>query len=116
MDIYNCVEGFDFRLSNMGMWGRANYFTDDIRMADMFAYKCDGNNLKQIFVARLLSGNSIALPEDNTLTAPPFMPQNLSGKLQRRYDTIVGIHMSGYRVYVVYGNERTLPEYLITYF
>ena len=113
--IYECIEGFDFRLANVGMWGRGNYFSNDVRMADMFAYKKQ-ENLKQFFVVRLLAGNVIQLEEDDTLVVPPFLPERRTGEIPRRYDTITGIHISGYQVYVVYTNERTLPEYLITYF
>ena len=112
--IYQCIEVFDFRLVNVVMWGRGNYFCNDVRMADMFAYKKEVN-LKQFFFVRLLAGNVIQLEEDDTLVVPPFLTDRKTGEIPLRYDTITGTHISGYQVYVVYTNERTLPEYLITY-
>ena len=83
-------------------------------MADMFAYKKEVN-LKQFFFVRLLDGNVIHLEEDDTVVVPLFLTERRTDEIPLRYDTITGTHISGYQVYVVYTNERTLPDYLNTY-
>ena len=35
---YSSLEGFDFRFSTEGLWGRANYFTSDVRLGDIQVY------------------------------------------------------------------------------
>lgn len=115
-EIYSSLEGLDFRFSDVGQWGKANYFTDDVRFAHFYAYSVPDSNLRQFMLVNILAGNIVELEEDDTLVMPPVLPQNSASRVARRYDTVTGIHQTNYRVYVLYTNERVYPKYLITYF
>ena len=115
-EIYTGGEGVDLRFSSDGLWGRATYFCDDIRMADSYAYTQPGGNLKQIIMLRLSTGRKVELAPDATLKLPPYIEQESAAPNVKRFDTVTGVHPSGYRIYTVYANERSYPEYLITYF
>ncbi|KAI6653609.1 hypothetical protein LOD99_3504 [Oopsacas minuta] len=114
--IYKGAEGFDFRHSNIGMWGKANYFAVNASFCESYQYTDPTTNSKMILQVKLLAGNVAHLPSKSSLTMPPplpnFMKQQFVGQ---RYDTVSGDHTAGSKVYMVYTNERAYPEYLITY-
>ena len=89
-EIYSCSEGIDFRYAAEGMWGRASYFCDDVRMANYFAYNVPNSNLKQILMLRLLAGRTIELEADPALLLPPSIPQENNNYISRRFDTVIG--------------------------
>lgn len=57
--IYSGKEGFDIRFSQGGMWGKANYFSPDASYSASSAYQNDANEMKQMFYARVMIGNTI---------------------------------------------------------
>ncbi len=104
--IYSSEEGFDLRFSSAGMWGKAIYFAESAQYSNSYAH--NKGDKKQIFLARVIIGNSIDMPSDNTLIHPPLA---LDGQM---YDSVTG-DTNGSKVYMVYSNSKAYPEYLITY-
>ena len=109
-------EGFDFRHSSEGMWGRANYFALNASFSESYQYTQPQTNLKMILQVKLMAGNVVHLPPTGSLTMPPLLPNTIKQSfIGQRYDTVSGDHSGGSKVYMVYTNERAYPEYLITY-
>ena len=100
-------EGFDMRFSRSGMWGQGNYFAEKANYSDNYAYQ-HSNGTKQLFLAKVLTGDSIQLESDTKLRMPPVKKGNV------RYDTVNGV-THGCRVYISYSNDKAYPFYLITY-
>ena len=121
--IYNGENGFDMRMSNNGMWGQANYFAVNSSYSDSYAYV--KGNTRQMFLVKVLTGDSCELPADSKLRMPPRKPrlqpnqgtQSNSGSLRfevKNYDTVCGT-TGGSQVYMTYDNEKAYPAYLIHY-
>ncbi|TNV84921.1 hypothetical protein FGO68_gene14987 [Halteria grandinella] len=110
--IYLSEEGFDMRFSKQGFWGQANYFAVNSSYSNSFAYQPQNGlrRKRQMFLARVIVGQSITLPQDNTLRMPPLIP----GETTKRYDSVKG-NTGGSDVYMFYSNENCYPNYLITY-
>eukprot|EP00347_Sterkiella_histriomuscorum_P018477 403345369 len=106
--IYESKIGFDFRLSNeKGLYGSGTYFAKNSGYSNAYRYKIPDKEQYQMFVALVLTGESIKL-EQTKLKAPPFK----SGSTQERYDSVnngEGGH------FIVYDHFRAYPGYLITY-
>jgi len=132
-EIYKSEEGFDMRFSHQGMWGQGNYFAESAQYSNSYAYKSsiisEGNyhhqqfygtssmyntlNItRQIFLAKVLTGDSYSSPSDKTLRMPPYKPSLSSEKI--RYDTVNGM-THGSRVYITYSNDKAYPLYLISF-
>ncbi|XP_013786928.1 poly [ADP-ribose] polymerase 15-like [Limulus polyphemus] len=116
--IYDNEEGFDMRFSAKGMWGNANYFAENASYSDAYAYK-NSSGAKEIFLALVLTGDSIRLSPDSNLRMPPPKSSNViaEGKVQfaeTRYDTVNGFTQDS-TVYMTYDNLKAYPAYLITY-
>jgi len=94
--------------SRQGRWGRGTYFAADASYSNSYAYR-SSTGRKILILARLSVGDAIQLPSTSSLTMCPDKPDG-SG----RYDTVTGI-TEGSKVFVVYENGRTYPEYLVTY-
>ena len=109
-DIYNDEEGFNMKFSRAGMWGAGNYFAANASYSDDFAH-CLLDGTKQMFLAKVLTGRSIELQPDSTLSMPPVIP-HAAGNL--RCDTVNG-QTNGSQVFVTYSNDKAYPFYLITY-
>ena len=110
--IYSDTVGFDMRYSNQGFWGKANYFAVNSSYSDDYSYKIPSTNLKQMFIAKVLIGDSVnVMPNNSSLVEPPSYEKN--GK-QIQYDSVNG-ETFGSIVYMIYENSRAYPEYLITY-
>ncbi|XP_065897421.1 uncharacterized protein [Dysidea avara] len=107
--IYQDEEGFDMRFSNAGMWGTGNYFAVNASYSDGYAHLSDGT--KQMFLAKVLTGDSIQLKSNSTLRMPPVKD---SSKGVVRYDTVTG-HTNGSQVFIAYSNDKAYPFYLISY-
>ena len=108
--IYNNEEGFDMRFSNAGMWGTGNYFAVNARYSNSYSHHLpDGT--KQMFLAKVLTGDSIQLQPDNRLRMPP---EKSSSKGVVRYDTVTG-QTGGSQVFIAYSNDKAYPFYLISY-
>ena len=118
--IYDSEEGFDMRFSAQGMWGQANYFAVNASYSNRYGHQLpdkSGNN--QIFLAKVLTGDSSSCGSDSRLRMPPEKPSYAAAtggvKLaQLRYDTVTG-STGGSIVYMTYDNLKAYPAYLITY-
>jgi hypothetical protein len=79
-------DGIDNNFSREGLWGRASYFAATAKYSDSYRHSLkDGSGHYQMFVAKVIVGNSIFLEnEDRNLTHPPF----LEGSTFRRYDSV----------------------------
>ena len=130
-EIYKSEEGFDMRFSHQGMWGQGNYFAESAQYSNSYAYKSfiisKGNyhqlygissmynalNItRQIFLVKVLTGDSYSSPSDKTLRMPPYKPSLSSEKI--RYDTVNGT-THGSRIYITYSNDKAYPLYLISF-
>ena len=114
--IYEGEDGFDSRYSSTGMWGLANYFAVNANYSHDYAYtRSDGT--KEMFMAKVLTGESYECASDHKLRLPPEKPGNASGTLKFakvRYDTVTGT-TRGSQVFMTYDNDKAYPAYLIHY-
>ena len=106
--IYESEEGFDMRYSRQGLWGLGNYFAVAANYTSTYAYK-DASGILQVFLVKVLVGDSCELPQDYSLRMPPFKPDGTV-----RYNTVTGVSY-GHRIYVTYSNDKAYPFYLISY-
>eukprot|EP00347_Sterkiella_histriomuscorum_P008390 403345278 len=102
--------GFDFRLSNdKCLYGRGAYFAKNSGYSDSYRYKIPNSFQYQIFVALVLTGNSVTLNKtEPDLRAPPYKP----GSKIWRFDSV---HNGLQDHYIVYDHYKAYPGYLITY-
>ena len=108
--IYESDEGFDFRFSDGGLWGKGAYFAVKASFSNHFSYK-DQNGHKQIFLASVLTGETCLMDkEDKSLTMPPLKPGS-----HKRYDSVSAHHSGGSDIFVVYKLDMAYPTHLITY-
>ena len=111
-EIYDSEEGFDMRFSASGMWGQANYFASDASYSHLYAHK-HPSGYNEIFLVKLLAGESYESEPDSTLRMPPKVTKP-KGELQTRYDTVTGT-TRGTKVFMAYDNQKAYPAYLIVY-
>ena len=128
-EIYKSEEGFDMRFSRQGMWGQGNYFAENAQYSSSYAYKNSSishqqllygtssifnviDSTRQIFLVKVLAGDSYSSPSDKTLRMPPYKPSLSFEKI--RYDTVNGM-AQGSKVYITYSNDKAYPLYLISY-
>ena len=115
-NIYEGEEGFDMRFSAQGMWGVANYFAANASYSNDDSYQSTKG--RQMFLVKVLTGDSYQSPSNNALRKPPVKTAGTSGKevqfAQTRYDTVTG-HTNGSQVFMTYDNDKAYPAYLITY-
>ena len=128
-DIYMSEEGFDMRFSRVGMWGQGNYFAESAQYSCSYAYKkgdpmrllhsfrydyhtSSTSTVQQVFLVKVLTGDSYTSPSNNTLRMPPYKPSMSSEKV--RYDTVNGM-APGSKVYITYSNDKAYPLYLISF-
>ena len=109
-NIYNSESGFDMRFSAEGMWGIANYFAVDASYSNSYVYSC--SHQKQMFLAKVLTGDSFLSSPNKALRMPPL--KRATAGVQLEYDTVTG-HTHGCEVYMTYDNHKAYPAYLITY-
>ena len=126
-DIYKSEEGFDMRFSRTGMWGQGNYFAESAQYSCNYAYTTTdtvqvhsfvrygyhtSSSVQQMFLVKVLTGDSFASPSNKTLRMPPYKPSASSEKV--RYDTVNGV-TQGSKVYITYSNDKAYPLYLISF-
>ena len=114
--IYEGEDGFDARFSAQGMWGLANYFAVNASYSNAYAYQAS-NGYREMFLVKVLTGDSYQCTSDRSLRLPPEKPGGASGSLQfakTRYDTVTGT-TGGSWVYMTYDNDKAYPAYLIQY-
>ena len=110
-------EGFDMRFSQRCLWGQANYFAVKAFYSHHYARTVSDDGLvKEVILAKVLTGDSIECEPDSTLRFPPEKRLNRSkvNLKQVRYDSVRGT-TQGYTVYMTYSNDRAYPAYIITY-
>ena len=105
--IYQDEEGFDMRFSNAGLWGTGNYFAVNASYSDGYAHQLS-DGTKQMFLAKVLTGDSIQLKSNSTLRMPPVKD---SSKGVVRYDTVTG-HTNGSQVFIAYSNDKAYPFHI----
>ena len=111
-DIYNSERGFDARFSRPGMWGTGIYFAVNASYsAKSYAYE-QLNKSRQIFLARVLTGDSMMCKPSRSLKMPP-LKSSVDG-CSERYDSIKG-ETGNSVVYIVYDQDKAYPEFLITF-
>ena len=96
----------------------ATYFAEKAKYSHSFAHEIH-NGLKQIILAKVLTGNSYLSEPNDTIRLPPIITtvKKLHGNFELavyRYDTVNGF-TQGHRVYMVYDSYKAYPLYLITY-
>ncbi|XP_019855862.1 PREDICTED: uncharacterized protein LOC105313855 [Amphimedon queenslandica] len=107
--IYESEHGFDFRHSgSSSLWGKGAYFAVNASYSGRrYAYRSP-LGYQQIFIAFVLTGDSIRMASDPTLVTPPSKDDG-SGD----YDSVNGMTSSS-RIYIVYDHDKCYPAYLIT--
>ena len=116
--IYGSEVGFDMRYSAQGMWGQANYFAVNASYSDSYAHQ-KGGGLKEIFLVKVLTGDSYSCASNTSLRMPPekhtsMEPRSSLRFTKTRYDTVTGT-TDGSIVYMAYDNDKAYPAYLIQY-
>ena len=107
-NIYRSEYGFDFRFGNAGNWGKGAYFASDAKYSARYA--SSSSYERQLFLAFVLTGNSVHLESNPALDKPPLKPDNEV----ERYDSVNGTQGSTH-IYIVYDHEKSYPAYLITF-
>jgi O-acetyl-ADP-ribose deacetylase (regulator of RNase III) len=113
--IYEGEDGFDMRYGRNGMWGVANYFAVNASYSNGYAY--NSGNGRQMFLVKVLTGDTYTCAPNGSLRMPPEKPSTTSGGVQvaqMKYDTVSGT-TGGSQVFMTYDNDKAYPAYLITY-
>ena len=114
-NIYEGEDGFDMRYSRQGLWGVANYFAVNASYSHNYAHT--SSHGKQMFLVKVLTGDSHDCPSNRDLRMPPAKTSPQSGDVQMagaKYDTVTG-NTNGSQVFMTYDNDKAYPAYLITY-
>lgn len=108
--IWQSEDGFDMRHSADGMWGRGTYFASEASYShEGFVHYNVQRKEYQLFLAHVLTGDSISLPPDRNIKMPP-----LKRGSSIRYDSVNGV-TNGCIVYILYKLDMAYPAYLISY-
>ena len=121
--IYKSEQGFDFRYSYKGMWGTGTYFAVNASYSSAYAFQ--SGEIKQMILAKVLTGETVRCPPDNALKKPPIKKPSSLGAIAKLlpsgsefedelYDSVSG-HTNGSDIFVVYDHEKAYPAYLIDY-
>ena len=70
-EIYDSDKGFDMRFSAPATWGQANYFAVNGSYSDNYAHT-NTNGQKEMFLAKVLTGDSYQCGSDHSLCMPPL--------------------------------------------
>ena len=114
--IYLNEDGFDMRYSAQGMWGQTNYFAVNASYSHNYAHTAP-DGVREIFLVKVLTGDSFNSPPDRSLRKPPMKATVTSSEVsfaQVQYDTVTGV-TNGSQVYMIYDNDKAYPAYLIRY-
>ena len=96
-EIYKSEEGFNMRFSQKGMWGQGNYLAESAKYSCSYAYENPSysslylrthSSAKQMFLTKVLTGDSYYSSSDPLLRMPPYKPSISSEKTC--YDTVNG--------------------------
>ncbi len=112
--IYKGEQGFDMRFSSKGMWGMANYFAVKASYSNSYAFK-GPDGCMEMFLAKVLTGESYRCPPNSNLRKPPQKPSIPSEQnMLLDYDTVTG-ETNGSQVFMTYDNCKAYPAYIIKY-
>ena len=105
--------GFDPRLSNEGMWGRAAYFARDAKYSDRYAHVLStgqedseatrGRSVRQLFFVDVAVGRAESRNSGERINRP-----------SPGFDSVTG-WIGATQVYMVYEVNRAYPTHLVTY-
>jgi len=112
--LYNGQDGFDYKFSDGGMWGRGTYFATNAVYSDSYSFQVPSTSEQQFFMAKALIGDTVELPSDGQLKMPPVKPSQSKAHHEERFDSVKAITSSSIN-YVVYDISRAYPAYLVTY-
>ena len=115
LSIYEGEDGFDMQFCQSGMWGLANYFAVNASYSHNYSYT--SGNGRQMFLVKVLTGDTYYCPSDSSFRMPPVKPSTIQGGVERaqmKYDTVSGT-TNGSQVFMTYDNDKAYPAYLITY-
>ena len=107
------------------MWDEGNYFAESAHYSSNYAYESPStdqslyhqllygtqDNTRQIFLVKVLTGDSFSSLPDKSLRMPPYKSLISSEKIH--YDTVNGMAL-GSKVYITYSNDKAYPLYLIS--
>lgn len=110
--ICNTPQGLCVQHSNIGMWGRGIYFSDNARYCDVFAYHME--DAKQLLLCEVILGDGKFTLPCKMIRLPPPKQKNPLNFAQPRYDSVWGISRAA-KIYVVYDSSKTIPRCLVTY-
>ena len=93
-NIYSSEEGFDIRYSASSMWDQGNYFAVNASYSDGYSHTDSSGHL-QMFLAKVLTGDSHSCPPNWSLRMPPEKSSYAGAASnvhleQMRYDTVTG--------------------------
>jgi O-acetyl-ADP-ribose deacetylase (regulator of RNase III) len=112
--IYGSEAGFDMRFCEQGLWGKGNYFAANAMYSHNYSHHTSGG-MQQMFLARVIVGETYYCTPDRSLKMPPQKPARSSSVFSvERYDSVTGV-TNGTQVYIIYDNAMAYPLYLITY-
>ena len=95
---------YGYHQNARSLYQRGNFFNYMSRISS------SRTGLMEMFLVKVLTGESLFCPSNSELRMPPFKP----GSNRVRYDTVSG-NTAGSMVYMTYDNEKAYPAYLITY-
>ena len=102
-DLINNMEGLDPQFSSdNGLWGRAVYFATKASYSNDYAYRLP-NGSRQMLYCKVYIGKCCALHSDKSLRTPP-----------QGYTSVKG-NTKNTDVYMVYKNDRSYIDCIITY-
>ncbi|XP_006811173.1 uncharacterized protein LOC102802910 [Saccoglossus kowalevskii] len=114
-----CSDGLDLRRGKIGFFGRGIYFSDNVNKCMLYSVNPDGScpsKFPYILKCRVLLGDTkeYAPGEKNPdLKTEPIRENRLPGQ-PKYYDSVKG-NIMGDDEYILYNNNRVMPEYIITY-
>ena len=111
------------------MWGFGNYFAESAQylcgyvypkqdLLPLHSFTCapfrrygvrTSSSIKQVFLVKVLTGDSYSSPFNNTLRMLPYNPSKSFEKVH--YDGVT----SGSKIYITYSNDKAYPLYFISY-
>ncbi|CAD5123384.1 DgyrCDS11740 [Dimorphilus gyrociliatus] len=118
-------QGFDFRLGEVGYYGKGAYFAEDPKKSDGYTFG-RGKTIQEkydikrhIIIGRVILGNSTVVSRDSNLKRPPCKTckANVCKDHNEYFDSVRG---NGgleniFWEYIVYSLTQCYPEYLVTY-
>lgn len=99
-----CENGFDFRYSEEGMFGRGSYFSPYSRYSDDYRYPRRSVGSSQMFIAHVVLGKVERRRADRSIRLPSAGYHSIEGMVTERDEG-----------HIVYDLAQAYPAYLVTY-